>query len=136
MSRGQAHSAEMRAQVLAALLAGQSINQVARDFKLGPATVSTWRNESGLGSNAFRIERVAENDLGGLVLGYLRASLKTAQVQVELFGDEKFLREWLKNQPASEAALLYGGIVDKALRLLEAFERAAEPEPEPTEQPA
>lgn len=135
MARGQAHSAEMRAQVLAALLAGQTICQIARDFGISKGTVSTWRNESGQSLNAFRTPRVAEIEIGELVLGYLRANLKTAQVQVGLFGDEKFLREWLKKHSPAEASVFHSGIVDKAIRLLEALE-SSESKPEPTEQPA
>ncbi len=45
MARGVAHSNETRAQAVAALLAGQGVNQVSRDFGLPKTTVSRMKKD-------------------------------------------------------------------------------------------
>lgn len=118
MAAGQAHSPEMRAQVLAALLAGQSVHQAARDFKISRATVSRWRNENGIAS---RVEPQKAEEIGDLLIDYVRENLATLRVQLETFRDPV----WLKKQSAGEAAVLHGVLVDKTVRLLEAFEQSS-----------
>ena len=41
--RGKSHNPDLQAQVMAALLAGQGVNEVARAFNLDPSVVSRWR---------------------------------------------------------------------------------------------
>jgi len=65
---------------------------------------------------------VQQAELGELIVGYLRENLATLASQARDFRDT----EWLKKQPASEAAVLHGVLTDKAIRLLEAL--AVEPE--------
>src|SRR5207249_15883 len=49
-ARSVAHSDETRAAVLAALLAGQSITEVAKQYRIGRATVIAWRDVAGASS--------------------------------------------------------------------------------------
>lgn len=114
-----AHSAETRAAVMAALLEGQSLNKVAETYHIPKATVSRWKNE-GVSGNGTQKEQI-----GALVLEFLRESLQTAIAQVVIFRDEK----WIKRQDASQVAVLYGVNLDKAIRLLEAL-GASEETPE------
>ncbi len=110
----QTYSDETRAAVMAALLSGQSLSKVAKEYKIPKSTVANWSADAhryGTVPNQKR-ERV-----GDLLIAYLEASLNTLHKQVELFADEG----WLFKQPASEAAVLHGVIADKAIRLLEAF---------------
>ncbi len=117
MPRGVPHSDETKAQVMAALLAGQSVNSVARDYKISKATVIAWRNAAGLnGSTPVQPQKKAE--IGDLIANYLRNVLRTLSVQAEQFSD----KSWLAKQPGSEAAVLHGVLADKAIRILEALD--------------
>ena len=111
-----AHSAETRAAVMAALLEGQSLNKIADEYHVPKATVSRWKNEGVSGSGT------QKEQIGALVLEFLKESLQTAIEQVQVFRDEK----WLKRQDASQVAVLYGVNLDKAIRLLEALAASQE----------
>lgn len=106
-----AHEPEVRAAVQAALLAGQGTAEVAREYQLPESTVSRWRKEA-------RRAAGKTDDIGVLLLGYLRENLVTLRAQVEAFRDP----EWLREQDASEAGVLHGILTDKAVRLLEALD--------------
>ena len=103
---------------MAALLAGQSVCSVAKQYNLPKGTVSGWRHQAeGVASGATQ-----KKEIGDRLLEYLQASLTTLTAQVRAFSDE----EWLKKQPASEVAVLHGVIADKAIRLLEALAENAD----------
>jgi transposase-like protein len=95
---------------MAALLAGQGVGAVAAEYRLPTSTVSRWRAEA-------RREAGLSDDVGELLLGYLRENLCTLQAQAVAFRDAA----WLKAQPAGELAVLHGVMTDKAVRLLEAM---------------
>lgn len=107
------YSEETRAAVMAALLAGQSINAVAKEYKIPKGTVSSWKNRQGVVKSA---TQKREDEIGGLIVGYLHENLKTLRAQAEFFSDTT----WLKKQHASDAAVLHGVIADKTIRILEA----------------
>lgn len=115
------YSDETKAQVMAALLTGQSVSSVAREYNLPKGTVSAWRKRDS--------RQVAEDatqkgtPIDELLSGYLKENLKTLRAQAEFFREET----WLKKQEASQLAVLHGVLSDKAIRLLEAF--GDEPEP-------
>ncbi len=111
------HSDEVKAAALAALLQGQSIGQVARDYQLPKSTVSRWKNE-GVPSNGTQ-----KKEIGDLITEYLRANLETLKVQAEHFRNLK----WLGKQSAESAAVLHGVMTDKAIRILEALNREEAP---------
>lgn len=120
MARGKAHSDETRAAVMAALLAGQGVNEVAATYKLDPSVVSRWRSQTP----ADQLQQLATkkaHDFGELLGDYLADSLLTLREQVRFFRNG----DWLKEQSASELGTLHGIVADKAVRLLEAAERAA-----------
>lgn len=107
------YSDEIRAAVMAALLAGQSVSSVAKEYSMPKGTVSGWKRQTA---------RVAENatqkaEIGNKLLVYLNTALETLTTQVKFFGDET----WLRKQPAQEIAVLHGIVTDKAIRLLEAL---------------
>ncbi len=95
---------------MAALLAGQGVSAVAREYAIPESTVSRWR------ANARRDAGLSDN-IGELLLGYVRENLTTLQVQAVAFRDDA----WLKEQPAGELAILHGVMTDKCVRLLEAL---------------
>jgi transposase-like protein len=104
-----AHSEEVRAAAMAALLQGQAVGVVAREYELPEATVSRWRKQAR--------DEVDAPEVGELLLRYLSANLKTLEAQCEVFSDQ----EWLRTQDASAAGVLHGILCDKSIRLLEAL---------------
>lgn len=116
MARGKAHSPELRAQVLAALMAGQGVSEVAKQYGLDKGLVSRWRSLQPVATKT-------DPDLEDLIGEYLRETLITLAVQQRHFRDP----EWLAQQSASELGVLHGISVDKAIRILGAAERAGEP---------
>ena len=107
----QHHSPEVRAAAMSALLAGQGVSAVAREYRLPESTVSRWKKEA-------RRAAGLTNDVGQLLLEYLVANLTTLQAQVVAFRDPA----WLKEQPAGELGVLHGILCDKSIRLLEALD--------------
>lgn len=111
------YSEQTKAEVMAALLAGQSISQVAAQYKLPKGTVSTWRKALKAGRYGNTTQKADSPPLDELLLGYVSENLVTLREQA------KFLRDpdWLRKQPASELAVLHGVLTDKSIRLLEIF---------------
>ena len=108
------YSDETKAAVMAALLAGQSVSSVAKEYDIPKGTISNWKTR--------RLRGVSQNgtqkrSLDDLLVQYVEENLITLRTQAEVFRDEK----WLKRQTASEAAVLHGVLADKTVRLLEAF---------------
>jgi transposase-like protein len=98
---------------MSSLLAGSGVTQVAREYSLPKSTVSRWKAEA-------RAEAGRSDDVGALLLDYLRENLTTLRAQAEAFRD----LAWLHKQTAAEAGVLHGILTDKACRLLEALEGA------------
>ena len=117
MARGKAHSAETKAAVMAALLSGQSADAVAARYTLPVATVKRWKLDLKAKADQL-VEPQKKAEVGDLLFDYLRETLTTLAVQVRQFRDP----DWLRKQPASEAAVLHGVLTDKAIRLLAALE--------------
>lgn len=104
-----AHSAETRAAVMAALLEGQSVSEVAQKYNVPEKTIGRWRRDSKNGH--------LKRDVSELLFEFLTEALVTAKVLAVTVRDEK----WIKKQGASEVAVLYGVNLDKIVRLLEAL---------------
>lgn len=109
------YSEETKAAVMAALISGQGVSQVAREYKIPKGTVSDWKR------NAIPDDPTQKKDIGLLLLGYLETNLETLRAQAEQFRD----RSWLSRQNAADLAVLHGVMTDKAIRLLEAMSNAA-----------
>jgi transposase-like protein len=117
--RGSAHSDYTRAAVLAALLTGQSISEVAAEYEIPEGTVKRWsaeRNEVQL------VDPEKKAQIGDLIAVLLERNLRTLTAQATLFADET----WLRKQDASGVAVLYGVLMDKTVRILDAAERASQ----------
>lgn len=113
MSNGKTYSEETKAAVMASLLTGQSVSSVARAYKIPKGTVSDWKRQAeGVAS-----EPTQKKEIGPLLLAYLHTNLQTLTKQSMVFADE----QWLKQQSASELAVLHGVLADKTIRLLEAL---------------
>ena len=108
------YSNETKAAVMAALLAGQSVCGVAKEYNIPKGTISSWKKRNAMPATQ-------KKDIGDLLVKYLETNLEALQAQAEVFKDPK----WLKLQNASDAAVLHGVMTDKAVRLLEALSNAA-----------
>lgn len=113
------YSDETKAACMAALLQGQSISSVAKEYKIPRGTVANWAGKVRNGENYNLVATTKKEEIGELLIEYLKANLKALRIQVEQFADKK----WLAKQRADEAAVLHGVLTDKAVRLLEAFSR-------------
>jgi hypothetical protein len=116
VASGTPHSDETRAAVLAALLEGQSINHVAETFHLDRKTVRDWGRLAGVTSPHVPQQQAAE--IGDLVIRHVRSALLALEAQARVASDPA----WLASQPASDLAVLYGIMADKAHRILAALE--------------
>jgi transposase-like protein len=116
------YSDELKAAVMAALLSGQSVYEAARNYNIPVNTVKTWSSKLDRqpGSTAKR-ERIGE-----LLVEYLELNLEALKAQARVFADA----EWIKEQAASEVAVLHGVVADKGIRLLEALAAAGDEDTE------
>lgn len=109
------YSDEIKAAAMAALLEGQSVSRVAKDYDIPRGTVAGW--SASLGRNGQTVSNEKKQRIGDLLEIYLEASIKALIAQAGVFASEC----WLNKQSASEAAVLHGVMMDKAIKLLEAF---------------
>lgn len=115
MARGKAISDEVRAKVIAEVLAGGGVTEVSEKLKLPKQTVSDIKNMIApeiLGQ--VRTEKAERME--NLIVGYLGANFKALTAICEVSSDATYL----KRQPASEIAALHDGLATRAFRLLEA----------------
>lgn len=112
------YSNETKAAVLAALMTGQSVSSVAKEYRIPKGTVSSWWSRSG---GVAELATQKEGAIGDLLLDYLQENLKALRFQAVKFQDQT----WLNRQSASDAAVLHGVMTDKAVRLIEAMSNAA-----------
>ncbi len=117
------YSDEIKAQVMAALLAGQAITAVAKEYQLPRSTVGKWRKQLAERVHVDVEQKNAKTGatLDDLLQVYVETNLVTLRAQSEFFRDER----WLRQQSASELAVLHGVIADKTIRILEAYGNAA-----------
>jgi hypothetical protein len=116
-----------KAAALAALMAGQGVGEVARQYHLPAGTVKSWLSRMRHGPSVAEVATRDRQTIGELLTGYLTETLEALRKQSAIFGDPV----WLKQQTAADAAVLHGVMTDKAVRLLEAL-NGAEPEPRPS----
>lgn len=129
------YSDQVKAQALAALLAGQSISEVARAFGVPLGTLKSWKQRHPDATDrAVFVDALDASDastkrerIGALLMDYSIASLETLIAQQKVFGSE----EWLRKQSASEVAILHGVGFDKVVRLLESLTETDERDGQP-----
>ena len=108
---------ETRAAVLAALLEGQNVSQVAREFHIDRATVIQWRRAAGI-DTSHSVSQEKSDQIGELVLRHVASSLRA----LEALAGVTTNREWLEKQSAENVAVFYGVVADKSHRVLAALE--------------
>lgn len=117
------YDAETKAAVLAQLLEGQAVSHVAKEYDIPEGTVKSWKRREfgdGVATDATDATQNKKAELGSLLLNYLRESLVTLTAQLEVMRDAK----WLKEQSAESLAVLHGVQADKAMRMIQALDRA------------
>jgi transposase-like protein len=106
-----AHPPEIKAAVMAALLAGQGVNEVAEKYDVPKQTVSDWaQNEIG------QIRSKKGEVIAELTFGYLTAIISGLTKQAEIVSTP----EYINKQSAADVAVLHGVMADKGFRLLSA----------------
>ena len=122
MSEQRSYSDETKAAVMAALLQGQSVSSLAKEYNIPKGTVSNWKRKAQAEASGVQPDRTQKSQIGDLLVEYLQANLKALRVQAEAFSDT----QWLGKQDAASLATLHGVMTDKAVRLIEAFGEADE----------
>ena len=120
------YSDEVKAAAMAALLQGQAVSQVAKDYHLPEGTVKSWKHRNQVSKLVAEIAP-QKREIGDLIIQYLQANLEALKAQAIVFADP----EWLKKHEASQLAILHGVMTDKAIRLLEAMSRDDNPSDQP-----
>jgi transposase-like protein len=116
------YSDETKAAVMAALLTGQSVSAVAKEYKIPHGTVRSWKSRQLNGESVATVATVKKVEIGDLLIEYLRENLATLRAQVIAFRNE----DWLSRQDASDVAVLHGVLTDKAVRLIEAMSHVSD----------
>lgn len=118
---------ETKATVLAALMSGQSVNAVAKQYDIPKGTVSAWQKRSQHVIDPIRADAAREfngegatTEIGGLFASYLTTSLSALIAMAKLMGDESYLRD----KGIEGVAMAYGVMTDKVVRVTEAMSRA------------
>lgn len=125
MSRRE-YDPEVKAAVMAALLAGQSIRQIEQETGVPKSTVAAWGKETGeLVPSVRDILDTKKERIRGLLVDLFIAKLES-QISMSQHAADK---DWQRKQDASAFAMLLGVSDDKLFRMLERFESArSEPE--------
>lgn len=117
---------ETKAAVLAALMEGQSINAVAKAYKIPKGTVSSWQKREGEKLDEVRHDAAsqlsggqAKTEIGGLFATYLTTSLMSLIGMAKVMGDQAYL----KTQGIEGIAMGFGVMTDKVVRVVEAMNR-------------
>ena len=108
---------QMKAAIMAALLAGQGTAALAAEYKVPLGTIDAWRAHMKAAPPLASLASEKRKQIGDLLIDYLHANLSTLRKQQEVFSDPS----WLTKQDAGELAVLHGVMTDKAIRLLEAL---------------
>jgi transposase-like protein len=117
--RGKAHGDAVKAQVMAALLTGQTVTEVAKAFSINHSLVSRWRKAISV-DQLHEVALKKKESIEELLLDYLATNLRTLKAQSE----QASRPDYIQKQSASELAVLHGVIADKTFRILGALQPA------------
>lgn len=120
-----AHDDVVKAKVLAALLAGGGVNEVARQFDVDKSQVSRWWAKAKktrpeiADIEIVRAETKVRN-FENMIGDFLEENLTTLSAQARHFRDPG----WMNRQNAHDMAILNGTIADRTIRILQAAQAA------------
>jgi hypothetical protein len=126
--RGQSHGNEVKGAVIAALLAGQSVSEVADDYKIAPKTVRDWRKKAGIEPGSPTSPQVPpqkRDELGDIITDNLRKNFIALSAIADHVGD----KDWLNKQSAADLAVLYGVFSDKGFRTIASLDLGSDDDP-------
>lgn len=110
------HDEQTKAAVMAALLEGQSVSSVAKEYEIPKGTVSRWKKTAL--SGGVRDERTQKGDsMGDLLMELLETNVRSL-IAISKTTSES---DWIKKQGAAELATFFGVKHDKAVRMIEAL---------------
>lgn len=118
-----AYPPETKAAALAALLAGQSVSAVAREYQIPKGTVSNWKTRRAGVSDVPDAGTQKAESIGDLLVTLLEQNIRGLIAASAVMQDP----EWVKRQEASELGVFLGITHDKVVRMLEAMDRSAGP---------
>ena len=125
MTRGVAHSPELRAEAVAAVLAGAALADVARRFGISKGTLGNWLAVESV--RTVRTEQRARAEelpsLEDLILELIADHIGTIRAQLSAATRPS----WLEKQSAAELAALVGTERDTLIRLLAGLRPVAQP---------
>lgn len=113
------YSDETKAAAMAALLEGQAVTYVAKEYKIPQTTVQTWKKL--IIDGKITSDTLQKKEIGTLLLEYLETNIEALQVQASFTKKE----DWLNKQSAESLAVLHGVMMDKTIRLLEAMSKVS-----------
>jgi transposase-like protein len=117
MSKPNPHGDEVKATAMAALLHGQSVSSVARDYHLPKQTVWSWKQQAIRDADGVDAYATQKDRIGDLLVRGLEEEIRaTQEIAIAVQNPE-----WLEKQSASELGVLYGILTDKTIRKLEAL---------------
>jgi transposase-like protein len=128
MTRGVAHPPELRAQVVAAVLAGESISEVARRFGVDKSSVIRW--SAAMQPVEPSVARTREA-LSELIWDAVVETLKSLIARAAVTGQA----DWIEKQSAADLAQLGGTEWDRIIRMVSGF-RPVDDEPVGLPEPA
>jgi len=111
VTRGVAHPDSLRAEAVAAVLAGTAIAQVARQYGIDKSVVSRW-----VATDATHPARARHDpeELADLIVDLVESHVHAIHAQLQAASRP----EWLEKQTAAELAALVAVERDTAIRLL------------------
>lgn len=128
--KGKAYPQEVKAKVIALLLAGATVMEIARELKIPHRSISNYKKEIPENQLA-ELSRKKGERLDDLVYQCLVTNLQTLNEQAVIVRE----KEYVLKQPADQLATLYGVMADKTLRLLGATTNSSFPNPQLTAAP-
>lgn len=114
MAARQSYDDSTKAAVMAALLTGQSVSAIAKEYNIPTSTIRNWKVAVELEG---AVDQEQRYEIGDMLLDYLREILNALRLQAIHFGKAT----WLDTQSAADLAVLHGVSADKALRIIEAL---------------
>jgi transposase-like protein len=123
MPRGVPHSPELRAQAVAAVIAGATVAQVAQRFGLRKQTVSEWLQSEEIRTVRTTRERSPEV-LEAMIFDLVAEHITTIRAQLQATASAAYVQ----GQSAGDLAALLGTERDTLIRLLAGFRPVADTE--------
>jgi transposase-like protein len=124
MTRGVAHSPELRAEAVAAVLAGMSVAQAAAQFGLRKQTLSEWLQTDEVRTVRTVNTRTREA-MSHLIYDALTATLNALIARAVVTGSA----HWIEKQSAAELAQLGATEWDRILRLVSGYRPVEQQQP-------